>query len=325
MSRPRVFVSACLLGQEVRYDGRHKRFPYLDALADYLELCPVCPEVGIGLGVPRPPVHLVSEKEALYLLEVNDHCRDHSEAMRAFAARQAEVMVRADGFIAKQDSPSCGGAKVRVYDLKGHLLHKHGIGLFTAVLKQTLPQLPIEEEGRLNDPALRENFLTRVFVHHRWRRLQTEGITPASLLEFHTCHKYLVMAHSLRTYRRLGKMLSDLAKNTLSEIAALYFAELMAALAKPARRPNHVNVLQHLAGYLSSHLDGCDRQALMAVIEAYRRGEVPLIVPVTLLRHHQSRIQNPYLMRQYYLEPYPAALVTRFKPTSPAADSAANM
>lgn len=308
MSRPLVFVSACLLGQEVRYDGGHKRFPYLDALADYLELCPVCPEVGIGLGAPRPPVHLVSKENGLYLLEANDCCRDHSEAMRAFAARQAEAMVQADGFIAKKDSPSCGMARVRVYDLKGHLLHKRGIGLFTAVLKQALPQLPIEEEGRLNDSALRENFLTRVFVHHRWRKLQAEGITPASLLEFHTRHKYLVMAHSLRTYRLLGRMLSDLAKPSLFEIAARYFAELMAALAKPARRPNHANALQHLAGYLSSHLDGCDRQELMAIIEAYRRGEVPLIVPVTLLRHHQSRIQNPYLMHQYYLDPYPASL-----------------
>lgn len=311
MSRPLVFVSACLLGQEVRYDGSHKRFPYLDVLADYLELCPICPEVGIGLGTPRPPVHLVSKKEGLYLLETNDHRRDHSEAMRAFAARQAEVMVQADGFIAKKDSPSCGMARVRVYDLKGHLLHKHGVGLFTAVLNQSLPQLPIEEEGRLNDPALRENFLTRVFVHHRWRRLQAEGMTPVSLLEFHTRHKYLVMAHSLRAYRLLGKMLSDLATPPLSEIAALYFAELMAALVKPARRPNQVNALQHLAGYLSSHLDGGDRQELMAIIEAYRRGEVPLIVPVTLLRHHQSRIQNPYLMHQYYLDPYPASLGLR--------------
>ncbi len=311
MSRPLVFVSACLLGQEVRYDGSHKRFSYLDVLADYLELCPVCPEVGIGLGTPRPPVHLVSKKEGLYLLETNDHRRDHSEAMRAFAARQAKVMVQADGFVAKKDSPSCGMTRVRVYDLKGRLLHKNGIGLFTAMVHQTLPHLPIEEEGRLNDPALRENFLTRVLVHHRWRRLQAEGITPASLLEFHTRHKYLVMAHSLRAYRLLGKMLSDLAKPSLFEIAARYFAKLMAALAKPARRPNHVNALQHLAGYLTSHLDGCDRQELMAIIEAYRRGEVPLIVPVTLLRHHQSRIQNPYLMHQYYLEPYPAALGLR--------------
>ncbi|GAB6068887.1 DUF523 and DUF1722 domain-containing protein [Methylothermus subterraneus] len=310
MSRPLVFVSACLLGQPVRYDGGHKRFPYLDVLANHLELRGICPEVGIGLGVPRPPINLVAVNGELRLLGVKDRSLDVSEKMREFARRQAPLMAQADGFIAKKDSPSCGMARVRVYDLAGNLLHKHGAGLFTAVLSQALPQLPIEEEGRLNDPALAENFLTRVFVHYRWRNLQAEGITPASLLEFHTRHKYLVMAHSMRAYRALGRMLADL-KNSGPETAARYFAELMAALARPARRPNHVNVLQHLAGYLSDRLDCRDRRELTEVVETYRRGEVPLIVPLTLLRHHQSRIRNPYLAGQYYLEPYPAALGLR--------------
>ncbi|MCX8050094.1 MAG: DUF523 and DUF1722 domain-containing protein [Methylohalobius sp.] len=310
MSRPQVFVSACLLGQQVRYDGGHRRFPYLAVLADYLELHPVCPEVGIGLGVPRPPVHLVSREDGLHLLEVHDHRRNYSEKMRAFAVNQSQAMAHADGFIAKKDSPSCGMARVRVHDEQGQLRHKHGVGLFTSTLRVHLPHLPVEEEGRMNDPGLRENFLTRVFVHHRWRLLQAEEITPASLLEFHTRHKYLIMAHSVRAYQLLGKRLANL-KGALAEIAAGYFAELMAALARPARRSNHVNVLQHLAGYVSDQLSSGDRQELSAAIEAYRRAEVPLIVPITLLRHHQNRIQNPYLASQYYLEPYPAALGLR--------------
>ncbi len=304
MSRPVVLVSACLMGQEVRYDGGHKRFPYLDELANYFELRAACPEVGVGLGVPRPPMHLVDLAGKLHLLEINSQ-RDHTEKIEAFAAQEATLA--ADGFIAKKDSPSCGMTRVRVYDLQGNLLHKRGEGLFNATLRRILPQLPVEEEGRLNDPGLRENFLTRVFVHSRWRMLRAAGITPSALLEFHTRHKYLIMAHSQKTYRLLGKWLADL-KGDLDDLASRYFAELMAALSKPARRPNHVNVLQHLAGYLSHQLDCRDRQDLAKVIEAYRRGEVPLIVPLTLLRHHQNRLQHPYLAYQYYLEPYPPAL-----------------
>ena len=307
MRRPVVVVSACLAGQKVRYDGGHKRFPYLDELANYLDLRAVCPEVGIGLKVPRPPIHLVRLGNKLHLVEASCSQRDYTEKVETFAAREAQAIAAADGFIAKKDSPSCGMTRVRVYDLQGNLLHKQGEGVFTATLRRILPQLPVEEEGRLTDPNLRENFLIRVFVHHRWRTLRAAGITPQALLEFHTRHKYLVMAHSLKAYRLLGKWLADL-KGDLEDLASRYFTELMAALSKPARRPNHVNVLQHLAGYLSDQLDRRDRQDLARVIEVYRRGEVPLIVPLILLRHHQNRLQNPYLACQYYLEPYPLAL-----------------
>ncbi len=309
--RPAVLVSACLLGQAVRYDGGHKRDPYLEILKDYLELRSVCPEMAIGLGVPRPPIHLVTSEAGLKLVEVKGVRQDYTQAMDSFARTYLAGVNDIDGCIVKKNSPSCGLSRVPVYDQQGRLCHKQGRGAFTQRLIEALPQLPVEEEGRLNDPALRENFLQRVFVHFRWRRLLAEGPTPARLVDFHTRHKYMVMAHSVSAYQRLGRLLAKAGEEAIEPLAQVYFSQLMAALKQPARRPNHVNVLQHLAGYLSRELSLEDRCELTQAIEAYCRGEVPLIVPMTLLRHHQNRIRQPYLERQYYLEPYPPALGLR--------------
>ncbi|GAB4361961.1 MAG: DUF523 and DUF1722 domain-containing protein [Methylohalobius crimeensis] len=308
---PVILTSACLLGQQVRYDGGHKRNRYLETLAAYMELRPICPEVGIGLGVPRPPIHLVQHDSQVRLLEVRDHSRDFTDKMTDFARAQLNEHDSVDGFIAKKDSPSCGMARVRVHDGERQLIHKRGVGMFTGVWQALRPELPVEEEGRLNDLILRENFLQRVFVHCRWRKLREEGLTTARLIEFHTRHKYMVMAHSISAYQRLGRLLSQAGKRPLEALAKGYFLRLMAALQRRARRPNHVNALQHLSGYLRKYLSSQDRQELVRAIEDYRRGEVPLIVPFTLLRHHQSHIRDLYLAGQYYLEPYPPALGLR--------------
>lgn len=309
--RPVLLASACLLGQEVRYDGGHKRCRFLETLTDFVEIRPLCPEMAIGLGVPRRPIHLVEDGNLLRLLEVRDHDREYTLPMADFARNQARTLTGLDGFVAKKDSPSCGMARVRVHNRQGGLIHKRGVGAFTQVVRQLRPAMPVEEEGRLNDLALRENFMQRVFVHYRWRGLCRQGITPARLIEFHTRHKYMVMAHSISAYQRLGRLLAETGKKPIGPLAQAYFSGLMTALQRRARRPNHVNALQHLAGYLSGHLDCQDRQELGEAIEAYRQQEVPLIVPITLLRHHQNRIQEPYLARQYYLEPYPKALGLR--------------
>ncbi|BCX82483.1 hypothetical protein MIT9_P2069 [Methylomarinovum caldicuralii] len=308
--RPVVIASACLLGQAVRYDGGHKRDRYLDILAEHLVIRAICPEVGAGLGTPRPAMHLVEDDGEIRLRERRDPERDHTEALERFARSQIPLLAQADGFIAKSKSPSCGMARIPVKDPQGNFRH-HGSGLFTHRVRRHLPCLPVEEEGRLRDPVLRENFLQRVFVHRRWRQLCAEGLTPAGLIDFHTRHKYMVMAHSVAAYRRLGRLLAQAGNLPLNTLGDDYFTEMMAALSRPARRGNHVNVLQHLAGYLSRHLSAADRRELAEAIESYRRGEVPLVVPLTLLRHHQQRIQEPYLARQYYLAPYPAALGLR--------------
>lgn len=309
--RPVVIASACLLGQAVRYDGGHKHDRYLDVLAEHLEIRAICPEAGAGLGIPRPPMHLVEADGEIRLRERRDPARDHTEALERFSRGQMPLLIHADGFIAKSKSPSCGMARLPVKDPRGNLRHRRGSGLFTQMVRQHLPCLPVEEEGRLNDPVLRENFLQRVFVHRRWRFLREEGLTPARLIDFHTRHKYMVMAHSVAAYRRLGRLLAQAGSLPLETLGEDYFSELMTALARPARRGNHVNVLQHLAGYLSGHLSAADRQELAGAIEGYRRGEVPLVVPLTLLRHHQQHIREPYLARQHYLAPYPAVLGLR--------------
>lgn len=310
--RPRVGVSACLLGQPVRYDGGHKRDSFIaDTLNEYLELLPVCPEAAIGLGVPRPAIRLLGESRRPRLVGVQDPSMDVTEKMENFAKQQAEALGDLCGYILKKDSPSCGMQRVKLFSPEGGGAVRKGTGVFAAIFMQRHPLLPVEEEGRLNDPLLRENFINRVYVMLRWRNLQRQGLSAARLLEFHTAHKYLVMAHSQAAYRRMGARLSDLSGKGLETTARYYFEELMNALARRITRPRHVNVLQHILGYLKRRIDRDDKAELSASIEAYRRGEIPLVVPVTLLRHYFRRHREPYMEKQVYLNPHPEGLGLR--------------
>ncbi len=308
--RPVVLTSACLLGQPVRYDGGHKQCRYLKTLAAHMELKPICPELAIGLGVPRPPIHLVKRGEEIRLLQVHDHSLDLTEQMSAFAQAQAAALSSVDGLVAKQNSPSCGMASVRVHDESGRLLHAFGSGVFTGWVLTGRPELPVEEDGRLDDPVVRENFLKRVYVHYRWRQHCAGGLTLAGLDEFHTRHKYMVMAHSVSAYRRLGRLLAKAQSGPLEVLVQAYFAQLMAALKRSPRRSGHVYVLKHLAEGLRKALSPKDLLELARAIGDYRHGKVPLSIPFGLLRQHLSRIGEPYSAAQYYLEPYPAALET---------------
>lgn len=301
---PVVLASACLLGQPVRYDGGHKQNRYLKILAAHIELKPICPELAIGLGVPRPPIHLVKRGEAIRLLQVHDHCRDLTGEMSAFARAQAAALGSVDGFIAKKNSPSCGMARVRVHDESGRLLHAFGSGVFTSVVLTSRPELPVEEEGCLEDPLRRESFLKRVYVRCRWRQLCAAGLTLAGLDEFHIRHRYLVMAHGVSACRRLERLLAEKRNHPLEALAQAYFAQLMAALKRRPRRSDHIKVLQHLGGDLRKDLSPADQRELAWAIGDYRRGEVPLSIPFKLLR----RIGENYPATQYYLEPYPPAL-----------------
>ena len=309
--RIRVGVSACLLGSEVRFDGGHKRSRFItDELADYFDFVSYCPEVAIGLGIPRPPVRLVGDPDKPQATGVKNPGLNVTQPLRAYGREIAGRIHDLCGFIFKQDSPSCGMERVKLYNDKG-MAARVATGLFAREIMAAHPLLPVEEEGRLNDADLRDNFVTRVYVYARWKALLEEEPDKASLIRFHARHKYLVLAHSTVMYRKLGQLLADLHSQPLEEIRAGYIAGLMQALSRPATRKQHTNVLQHLLGYLKSELDSAHRTDLADSINAYRRGEYPLVVPLRLLQHHFSLHPHPYINEQVYLNPHPQALKLR--------------
>lgn len=310
-NRPVVGISSCLLGQQVRFDGGHKKDGWITGpLAEFFDFRPVCPEVGIGLGVPRPTIHLVGDPAQPRAVGSRDPSLDVTGRLALFARTQIPQLDGISGYILKSKSPSCGMARVPVTSEKG-MPAKVGVGIYARVVMERMPLLPVEEDGRLNDPVLRENFVTRVYVLHRWQQLRADGLTASKLIDFHARQKYLVMAHSQAAYQRLGQMLSHLKQVDLEAVADMYAAELMAALSRRVTRSRHVNVLHHVMGYLKDHIDAGDKAELIASIEAYRREEVALVVPMTLLRHHLRRHPDPYMEKQVYLAPHPEKLSLR--------------
>lgn len=313
--RIKIGISACLIGHEVRYDGGHKRDAYItNTLGQYFDFMPLCPEVGVGLGVPRPTMHLVRMGTDIHAVDIKDASIDHTERLAGYLDKVTAQLAQVCGYILKKNSPSCGMERVKVYNLSRSNLppERDGTGIFAQTLRQRFPLLPVEEEGRLCDPVLRENFIGRVFVYHRWRGLEATGLTPASLVDFHADHKYILMAHDQEHARELGQMVAQVGKvENFQQLADAYIQLLMQSLAKRVSRGQHANVLQHLMGYLKAHLDVGDRQELLATIHQYRQGYVPLIVPITLLKHHFRRHPQPYVERQYYLTPHPGELMLR--------------
>ena len=308
--RPLIAVSSCLLGEQVRFDGGHKRDNWIiGPLGEFFDYRPICPEVAIGLGIPRPPIHLTGDPDNPRAVGVKDPTLDVTEPLTAFARKTATQLQGISGYILKSKSPSCGMERVKLYGRHGG--QKKTVGIHAREVMRALPNLPVEEEGRLNDPVLRENFVNRVLAYRRWQDLLERGLSSKVLVEFHATHKYMVMAHNQAANKRLGRMLSNLKDAQLAEVADAYVTELMAALKRRCNRRRHVNVLQHIMGYLKNRLDGEDKQELLEAIEAYRREEVPLIVPVFLLRHHFRHHPDPYMDSQWYLDPYPAPLGLR--------------
>jgi uncharacterized protein YbgA (DUF1722 family)/uncharacterized protein YbbK (DUF523 family) len=309
---PKVGVSACLLGHQVRYDGGHKRDPFIiGPLSEHFEFVPVCPETGIGLGVPRPTIRLIGEIERPRLVGTADPSMDLTLRMERYAEAQVKTLGDLCGYILKKDSPSCGMERVKVFGTSGGGAVRKGSGVFARIIMLRLPLVPMEEEGRLNDAVLRENFINRVYVLQRWQMLQKAGLSAARLIEFHSAHKYLVMAHSQASYQRLGRLLSDLSGGDLERVSLHYIEALMATLKRRVTRSRHVNVLQHIMGYLKKRIDGGDKAELSESIESYRRGETPLVVPITLLRHYFRLHHDPYMEQQIYLRPHPDKLGLR--------------
>ena len=300
-----VAVSDCLTGSEVRYDGGHKRSSLChEQLAGLFELRGICPELAIGMGVPRDPIRLVGDIAAPRARGVKDPTVDVTDSLRAHKVLPSLADVC--GYIFMKSSPTCGLYRVKVFGDAGQPPNGHGRGIFAAEIVEGRPELPVEESGRLEDPVLRENFVTRVFALAHWKRMVATGLTSARLIAFHSAYKYLLMAHSIVHYKEAGRLLSDLSGD-LPTLADAYLLLLMRGLARPATRGGHANVLQHLQGYVKDELDSTTRQELAELIHSYRRGEIPLLAPMTLLRHHLRRAADSYALEQIYLEPHPPA------------------
>ena len=311
--RLRLGISTCLLGENVRYDGGHKRNRFLiETLGAYVDWMPVCPEVEMGLSTPRPPIRLERADGGGVRLVMPSTDEDLTARMNQFTINRIEAIrgQRISGYVLKSGSPSCGMERVRVYDANG-VPARDGVGLFAEVLMREMPQLPVEEEGRLNDALLRENFISRIFARSRWLALVDEGLSMSALMEFHARHKYLLMSRSPSAARDLGRLLGEASSDTMSveAVAVDYEQGFGAALSNLPSRGRHANVLQHLAGYVSDEIDAGDRQELAEAIHGYRNGLVPLIVPVVLIRHYVRRLGLDYLSDQVYLEPHPHELM----------------
>lgn len=303
--RPRLGVSACLLGEPVRFDGSHKRNAFVaDVLAARFELIPVCPEAAIGLGTPREPIRLIGRDGEIRAVGVRHPDRDVSLALARYGTAMASELQDISGYVFKGGSPSCGMARVKVYAGEA-APSRTGTGVYARVLMEHRPLLPVEEEGRLNDAGLRESFLTRVAVYHRWQQLCARPLSAGRLVAFHTAHKFLILASDEVGYRRLGRLVAQAGNGELDTLAAQYIRELMTALKRPPGRGPHANVMHHLSGWLRRHLDAGDRRELAGLIDDYRRGLTPRAAPMTLLRHHLRRHPEPYLIGQHYLSDAP--------------------
>ena len=309
----RLGISTCLLGENVRYDGGHKLDRFLvDTLGKYVEWVPVCPEVEIGLPVPRESLRLVGDPEAPRLVTLKSG-QDYTERMQTWARDRLEQLAETGihGFVFKRGSPSSGLYRVKVYTEEG-MPSRTGTGIFPREVMKRFPLLPLEEEGRLHDMHLRENFIDRVFAYYRWTNLLDGDPTPGGLVRFHTTHKMTLMAHSPSHYQEMGRLVAQAGSLGWEELAAQYGQLLMEGLSVMTSPGKHANVLQHVMGFLKDELPRQDKAELIAYVEDYRKGLVPLIVPLTLLKHHLGRHPVPdWVDQQVYLNPYPKELMLR--------------
>lgn len=300
-----VGISSCLLGEKVRYDGGHKNNAYVSkTLGQYFDLQQFCPELDIGLGIPRKPIRLSrKDSDVIRCIPVDNPEPDFTTALAESADKKKQWHGKLCGYILKKDSPSCGMERVKIWD--DVMPIREGVGIYAAKMMENFPYLPVEEEGRLGDAVLRENFIQRVFIMHRWFQLNEQGMTLSELLNFHARHKLIVMSHNQNLNRELGQLLAAASKENVLEVADEYLLKLMQVLKIPATRGNHVNVLQHIQGYLKKPLDADDKAELTETVEKYRLGQLPLIVPITLLNHFFRKHPDEYIANSWYMNPYP--------------------
>ncbi|CNG77439.1 YbgA family protein [Yersinia intermedia] len=310
-----VGISACLLGEKVRFDGGHKRLTFaVDELAPFVHFEPVCPEMAIGLPSPRPALRLVKAgSDDIRLSFSNQPETDLTSAMQDFSAKKIAGLQHLSGYVVCAKSPSCGMERVRVYEADGKNNRKSGTGIFTQELMRQLPWLPIEEDGRLCDPELKENFVARIYALHEFNQLWQQGMSRARLIAFHSSYKLLLLAHSQPAYRELGRFVAAIDQwPSINECAFEYRNRLMALMSQHSSRRGHTNVLQHVQGYFSNQLSPRQRSELAQLILRYRQGSQPLLAPITLLKHYLAEYPDSYLAQQRYFDPYPEVLRLRY-------------
>jgi uncharacterized protein YbgA (DUF1722 family)/uncharacterized protein YbbK (DUF523 family) len=305
-------ISACLLGENVRYDGGHKLDKFIkETLGQYVEYVAVCPEVECGLGIPRESMHLEGETDAPRLVTTRTKV-DLTRRMVNWAQKRVRELEKEDlcGFIFKSDSPSSGMERVKIYN-ENKMPVKKGVGIFAGIFMDYFPVLPVEDEGRLHGPDLRENFIERIFAFRRWRESLKNTKGRESLLHFHTTHKLLILSHSTKHYQIMGKLVADQKKIPLTELRGKYEILLLEALSLRATSKKHTNVLQHMMGYFKEQLSADEKAELLEIIGDYHKGFVPLVVPVTLIKHYARKYRQNYLTEQVYLNPHPTELKLR--------------
>ncbi|MDY6973081.1 MAG: DUF523 and DUF1722 domain-containing protein [Thermodesulfobacteriota bacterium] len=310
--RIKLGISACLLGESVRYDGGNKLDRFLtETLGAYVDYVPVCPETECGLGIPREAMRLVGNPESPRLMTIRT-AKDHTKRMLRWAAKRIMELEKEElcGFIFKSKSPSSGMERVRVYDKKGMPV-KNGVGLFARAFMDHFPLIPAEEDGRLHDPKLRENFIERIFSMRRWREVLSGKKNLGKIVTFHTCHKLLILSHSEKHYRRMGNLVAEGKKLSIQDLYNRYGTLLMEALKLKSTTRKNTNVLMHMMGYFKKELSLNEKQELLEILDQYRVGHIPLIVPVTLLNHYVRKYKQIYLAQQIYLSPHPMELQLR--------------
>ncbi len=308
----RIGISACLLGENVRYDGGHQLDRYLrDTLGQYVEYVPVCPEVEMGLPTPREALRLVEREDGPHLVFARSG-GDVTGPMLDWAGKRVRELEKEElcGFIFKARSPSSGMERVKLYDHNG-VPRKEGVGLFARTFMEHFPLVPVEEDGRMHDARLRENFIECIFTFSRWRRLLAGGRTAARLVDFHSRHKLLILSHSPALYKELGRLVAGAGRNAGEELFAEYQRLLMKGMRLQSSVAKNCNVLQHLFGYFKKQLSADEKREVLELVDLYRRGHLPLIVPVTLVNHYVRKYDQPYLRQQVYLNPHPLELQLR--------------
>ncbi|PIV23963.1 MAG: DUF1722 domain-containing protein [Deltaproteobacteria bacterium CG_4_8_14_3_um_filter_45_9] len=312
MEKIKLGISACLLGENVRYDGGHKLDRFLtDTLGRYVEYVPVCPEVECGLPIPRESMHLEGDPDSPRLVTIRTK-QDMTDRMVRWAWKRVEELDKEDlcGFIFKSDSPSSGMERIRVYNEKGMPVKK-GVGIFAKIFMDHFPLLPVEDEGRLHDPKLRDNFIERIFALKRWREILSKKDSRGNVVDFHTRHKLLILSHSPKHYQMMGKLVAQAKDLSLKQLYQEYQTLLIESLYLKTSPKKNSNVLQHMLGYFKEQLCSDEKKELLEVIDHYREGYIPLVVPITLISHYVRKYDQPYLKKQIYLNPHPLELQLR--------------
>ncbi|ABM02836.1 Protein of unknown function DUF1722 [Psychromonas ingrahamii 37] len=306
-----VGISSCLIGNKVRFDGGHKQSSYCTkVLSDYFDFQPICPEMAIGLGTPRKAIRLVKDEDRIRVM-ASDGSFEVTEQLTEFGEKTSPLLTSLSGYIFCAKSPTCGMERVTLYNEGTNQGNRDGVGVFAAKVMADHPLLPVEEQGRLNDLLLRENFITRVFAYHRWQSLVAGGLSIRKLIQFHAEHKYLLMSHNVKLYYKLGPLLSG-SKEAIEVVAKQYIEGFMATLKTLPNRKSHTNTLSHLQGYFKRSLSSAERVDLANDIDKYRKGLLPLMVPITLITHYLTLYPDPYLKQQVYLHPHPEELKLRY-------------